>query len=372
MQKKLASCMQVVYRKHLEDRPMSQEKSIQRLGGEARAAKLAPAERKEIARKAAVSRWSSDLPRASHDGPLQIGDAVLVAAVLTNGKRLLSQGTVLQAIGRSRTPKAGTGGFTTVDDLPFFLQADVLKPFISDELMMSTTPILFRLKSGARTVGYDAMLLPMICEVYLKFRDSLNSQLARGDAAQKKSAEGYLKRYRHIIEACDLLTRGLARRGIIALVDDATGYQDDKMRQEIDRIIKAYVSPALAPWVQKFPHEFFRESYRLLGWEYKPRQTRHSPYMGKFINKYVFEALPPGVLEELKDRLPKNEHGNRRAKLWQLLTIDTGIPHLDRQLTADLTLMQISESKQQFEEHWEKLFGKQPRLPLTATKELAE
>ena len=33
---------------------------------------------------------------------------------------------------------------------------------------MSTTPILFRLKSGARTVGYDAMLLPMVCEVYLR------------------------------------------------------------------------------------------------------------------------------------------------------------------------------------------------------------
>ena len=92
--------------------------------------------------------------------------------------------------------------------------------------------------------------------------------------------------------------------------------------------------------------------------------------MGKFINKYVFDALPPGVLEELKARLPKNEKGNRRAKLWQLLTVDTGIPHLDRQLTADLTLMQIADNKQQFEENWDKLFGKQPRLPLTAPKEL--
>lgn len=339
-------------------------------GGEARTAKLSVEKRKEIARIAAESRWGADLPRATHDGPLQIGDAVLVAAVLANGKRLLSQGTVLQAIGRSRTPKAGTGGFTTVDELPFFLQAEVLKPFISEELMMSTTPILFRLRNGQRTVGYDAMLLPMICEVYLNFRDHLNEQISEGDDAQKKVAQGYFKKYRHIIEACDHLTRGLARRGIIALVDFATGYQDDKMRQEIDRIIKAYVSPALAPWVRKFPHEFFREAYRLLGWEYKPGQTKHSPYMGKFINKYVFEALPPGVLEELKARLPKNEHGNRRAKLWQLLTIDTGIPHLDRQLTADLTLMQISETKAVFEDHWDKLFGKQPRLPLVAPKEI--
>ena len=66
-----------------------------------------------------------------------------MAAVLANGKRLLAQGTVLQAIGRSRTPKAGTGGLSTVDDLPFFLSADVLNPFISDELRLSRPPSFF-------------------------------------------------------------------------------------------------------------------------------------------------------------------------------------------------------------------------------------
>jgi len=339
-------------------------------GGEARAASLSTEQRKSIARKAAESRWGIDLPQASHDGPLHIGDAVLIAANLPNGKRLLSQSTVLQAIGRSPNPKAGTGVFSSLDGMPSFLRAEALKPFISEELMLSTTPILFRLRNGLRTVGYDAMLLPMICEVYLKFRDHLHQQIANGDASQKRRARGFQKQYKHIIEACDRLTRGLARRGIIALVDDATGYQDDKMRQDIDRIIKAYVAPALVPWVRKFPHDFFKEAYRLLAWPYQPGQTKHSPYMGKFINKYVFEALPPGVLDELKARLPKNEHGNRRAKLWQLLTVDTGIPHLDRQLTADLTLMQISEDKQQFEEHWDKLFGKQPKLPLYMPKEL--
>jgi hypothetical protein len=92
-------------------------------------------------RRAAMARWTSDLPQATHDGTLEIGGRTLVAAVLPNGKRLLSQGTFLQAIGRSRTPKAGTGGFSTVDDVPFFLQAEQLKPFVSEELLMSTTPI---------------------------------------------------------------------------------------------------------------------------------------------------------------------------------------------------------------------------------------
>ena len=332
-------------------------------GGRARAELLSPAERKAIAKKAADSRWGADLPRATHDGPLQLGDAVLVAAVLPNGKRLIVQGTMLMAIGRSRTPKAGTGGSVNVDGLPFFLSAETLRPFITDELRLSTTPIFFRLKGGQRAVGYDALLLPLVCKVYQDLRDSLMKKLTKGDKKEGTAAKHIYAKYEHIITRCDELSHGFSQRGILALVDDATGYQDDKVRQEIDRIIQAYVSPSLAPWVQKFPHSFFREAYRLLGWEYKTGQTKHSPYMGKFINKYVFDALPPGVLDELKARLPKNEHGNRRAKLWQLLTVDTGIPHLDRQLTADLTLMQISESKQQFEDHWDKLFGKQPRLP---------
>jgi hypothetical protein len=346
--------------------------SIPSMGGRARANALSPSERSAIAKRAAVSRWGANLPQASHDGPLQIGDAVLTAAVLPNGKRLLSQSTLLEAIGRSPRPKAGTGVHAVVDGLPSFLQAEVLKLFISEELMQSTTPIVFKLRSGQITAGYDAMLLPMVCEVYLKLRDKLNHDAIDGDPAHKRMARKYLRQYKNIIAACDALTRGLARRGIIALVDDATGYQADKAREELEKIIKAYVAPGLLPWTQKFPHEFFREAYRLLGWEYKPGQVKHPGYMGTFINKYVFEALPPGVLEKLKSELPKNEHGSRRAKLWQKLTIDTGIPHLDRQLTADLTLMQISADKQEFDEHWDKLFSKQPRLPLTVIKELGD
>jgi len=340
-------------------------------GGEARRDALVPSERKAIAKKAAEARWGNDLPRASHDGPLQIGDAVLIAAVLTNGKRLLSQGTVLQAIGRSRTPKGGTGGFSNVDQLPFFLSAEVLKPFISEELLMSTTPIHFRLKKGAKTVGYDAMLLPMICEVYLNFRDYLQLELASKDDPRVKTAETMMKRYGHIIAACDSLMRGLARRGIIALVDDATGYQNERVLEDIQRlVIEAYVTPKLQTWTRKFPHEFFREVYRLHGWDYKPGQLKHPSYVGKFINKYVYDALPVGVADELRLTLPKNEKGNRKAKLWQALTTETGSPHLDKQLNDDILLMQVSDTPEEFDAHWQRVFGKQRQLPLEIAKQL--
>jgi len=123
--------------------------------GFARAASLSDKRRREIARDAAVARWSVYIPRATHDGPLHIGDREIFAAVLPNGKRLISQGTFLQALGRSRNPKAGTGGLTTVDSdsLPFFLQAERLQPFVSEDLIENTTPIIFRTNENRSAGG---------------------------------------------------------------------------------------------------------------------------------------------------------------------------------------------------------------------------
>jgi hypothetical protein len=351
---------------------LSLEQTRAAKGGDARAASLSTERKKAISKLAADARWGSDLPQATHDGPLQIGDTVLAAAVLPNGKRLLSQGTFLQALGRSRTPKAGTGGLTTVDGLPFFLSAEVLKSFITDELRLSTTSIFFRFKNGRRAVGYDALLLPGVCEVYHKLHASITERLASGDDSEITQAKRVYGQYKHIIEACNGLNSGFAKRGIIALVDDATGYRGDKLKEDVLRVIAAYMSPTLYKWTQKFRPEFFEEMYRLHGWEYKPGITKHPQYTGKFITKYVYEPLPPGVLEEMKTRLPKNESGNRRAKLWQTLSADTGIPHLDRQINDVVTLMTISDEKEGFVYNFDKRFGKQLKLRLKVLENVPE
>lgn len=174
------------------------------------------------------------------------------------------------------------------------------------------------------------MILPMVCEVYLRLRDDLNAKIRDGDRATKKSASSTLKRYQPMIDACDALTRGLARRGIIALVDDATGYRANQAKEDMLRVIAEYMSPSLLRWTRRFPPEFFEEVYRLHNWEYKPGNVRRPQYVGKLINKYIYEPLPPGVLEEMKKRVPKNISGNRKAKLWQTLSIDTGVPGRSR------------------------------------------
>ncbi|HEX6640990.1 MAG TPA: P63C domain-containing protein, partial [Thermoanaerobaculia bacterium] len=245
-------------------------------GGVERAKSLSSKDRREIARSGALARWGGSLPRAINEGSLVIGKTEIKAAVLSTGKRLISQESFLGALGRSR-PTAGTGsgqmGEGGTGNLPPFLAAANLKPFISDELLESTTPIMFIPKNGGRAFGFDALLLPKVCEVYLKLND----------------AGATLPPQRHIVKAAYTLMRGLAHVGIIALVDEATGYQEARAKDELIKILEQYISPELLPWVRKFPEEFFREIYRIHGWEYKPGTTKRTPQVGKLINKYVYE-----------------------------------------------------------------------------------
>jgi hypothetical protein len=317
------------------------ENGPQAEGGKARARKLSPEERKEIARRAAESRWGSVVPQATNEGTLVIAGKPIKCANLANGTRVLTQETFLKAIGRAAKAKAGTGSTTMlVDGMPPFLAAENLKDFISEELRQSTTPLVYRTRKGRKAFGYSAMLLPMVCEVYLAADD----------------AGVLLKGQEHIAKACNLLIRGLARVGIIALVDEATGFQDQRPKDELTKILEAYISAELMPWTRMFPDVFFREIYRLQGWEYKPGSAKRTPYVGKLINKYIYEPLPEGVLPELRRLNPVTEKGYRRHKHFQFLTADTGNVHLDKQITATTTIMRISDTKEQFEENFAKAF----------------
>lgn len=297
---------------------MSDDKveSKQSKGGKARAKALGAEGRKAIARQAALARWDVDVPRASHEGSFAIGDSEIRAAVLPNGMRLLTQSTFLLALGRARTPKAGTGALATVDDTPFFLQADVLKPFVSENLLKSTTPIFFIDKSGRRAVGYDAQLLPGVAEVYLRFRDSY---LSRGKEVPS--------RYAHIVKACDILTRGLAATGIVALVDEATGFQESRAKDELANFLQAFIAKELRQWVRTFPTSFFRQLCRLKGIPF-PTDMRLPRYFGHIVNDIVYNRLAPGVRDELEARNPAGENGRRRTKNFQWLSENMGHPKL--------------------------------------------
>jgi hypothetical protein len=290
-----------------------------RLGGQ-KTAKRGPEYYAEIQarRKERKGGRPKNPPVATHDGTIEIAGRKIACAVLPDGKRVLTQETFLSAIGRSRKGKGGQI-VSSPDGLPPFLAAENLRPFISGELRQATAPYFFRSLGGADAYGYDALLLPMVCEVYLTAKDH-----------QKTT-----RQQEHIVRACNLLTRGLARVGIIALVDEATGYQDVRDRKALQQILDQYIGKELAKWAKRFPDEFYEQMFRLRGWTYDPYSSKRPMAMAKLTVDLVFDRIGPGLTKELKDKeleRRQKEGGKRHLHRW--LTPDIGHPALSHHLSG--------------------------------------
>lgn len=324
-------------------------------GGKARARQLSPARRVSIARNAAAARWGKgELPHATHEGPLHIGDLELPSAVLDDGTRLLSQRAFTSALG---APQGGHAFAKRAADgvagLPIFLASDKLKPFISIELAASlSSPIEYiPLHGGRSAFGIKADLVPAVCDVWLKARD----------------ANVLTKHQKRIAMKAELLVRGLAHVGIIALVDEATGYQDARARDDLARILKAFVTRELRKWVTTFPPEYYKELFRLKGWQFPklPQDQQKRPVMvGKITNDIVYARLAPGVRHELHRLTPRDEKGRLKQKLFQRLTEDIGHPKLREHLASLGALMRASDDWDGFMRILDRALPKYAEMPL--------
>lgn len=321
---------------------MSDEISGRAKGGHARADALDSNRRQEIAKRAARARWDEAIPVATHIGELRIGDLVLPCAVLPDGTRVISQGGITTAFGPV------TGGWQNrkkasdedAGELPSFLVAASLKDHIPSDLRtLVSVPLKYRdPRGGPIRVGLDAALLPKVCEVWLRARD----------------AKDLTKIQLPVADRADLLMRGLAHTGIIALIDEATGYQRDRAQDALAKILEAFIAKELQPYVTTFPADFYQEMFRLRGIEF-PGSVKRPQYFGMLTNDIVYKRLAPGVLEELKKATPKDETGRHKNKLFQRLTANLGYPKLREHLGSVVTMMKLSND-------WHDFKGKLDRL----------
>jgi hypothetical protein len=303
-------------------------------GGKARAEALTPEERREIAREAATARWSKEkkqevakLPQETHTGVLQIGDREIPCSVLDNGLRVLSISGLSRAMGSRKK-----GLDLRLEDrenpspqLPPFLYASNIKSSIPKDLMAPLiSPIRYKMKSAGIALGYEATLLPRICEVIL-------------DA----NKDGILTaRQQYLVDTADILIRGFATIGIIALVDEATGYQSVRPQDALQAYLELIIRKELAAWVKKFPDEFYENIYKLKGWIWPGMQKNRFSVVAHYTRDLVYERLAPGLLEELERKSPKDEKGNRKNKLHDWPTDDIGNPLLAQHL---YTLMKFQQ-----------------------------
>lgn len=302
-------------------------------GGKARANSLTQEQRSEIAKRAATARWKDHVLKATHgsaDHPLKIGDLDIPCYVLEDGRRVLSLGGMVKALGMSIGGAGGGEG----DRLVSFASGKSISPFISSDLAsrMKTT-IRFQAPTGGTVAtGYEATILADLCDAVLE---------ARKVGALRPQQE-------HIAHQCEVLVRGFARVGIIALIDEATGYQKDRAKDALATILEAFIAKELQAWVKTFPADFYQELFRLRGLDYPTASVKRPQYFGLLTNDIVYKRLAPGVLDELKRVTPKNDEGRPKAKYFQSLTTNTGYPKLREHLGAVVAIMKLSDNYRDF------------------------
>jgi hypothetical protein len=164
----------------------------------------------------------------------------------------------------------------------------------------------------------------------------------------------------HVADKALILIRGLANVGIIALVDEATGFQYDRPRRDLEEYLKTFLSDSLRKWVRTFPADYFKHLCRLKDVELRP-DMKLPQYFGILTNNLVYRRIAPGLLKRLKHR--RVEMGRPNEKLHSGLSLDVGIPEVLVHLGTVVGLMKLHTDYEAFVRQLDQIAPIYPETP---------
>lgn len=258
--------------------------------------------------------------------PLKIGNLELPCYVLEDGTRVFSGRGMQKAIGSTST--SGTWLSRFVETSPIHELLDEIRTGETTSLYKMQHPLRFTRKgaggSQLDTYGYEATLLIDLCDVIIK-------------AGEK----GYNISKQYIVNA-NIIIRAVAKTGIIALVDEVTGYDKAKERAKnaLQQFLNQFIQEEAAKWVKTFNDQFFEDIYKMRNWTWTKTSQRPG-VIGQWITDIVYDRLGP-IVPKLEQLNPKNEHGNRSHKHHQFLSREIGLPKLKEHLAAVHAIAVIS------------------------------
>lgn len=317
-------------------------------GGLARAKVLSAEQRKGIAEKAALARWGSKPPRATHKGNFKDDFGINVECYVLNDATktaVISQRGMGAALGYSEGGSRFSG----------LIKSKVLADYLGRELIEKIeNPIIFQgIQAGENTPstskihGYDVSILIEVCQAIVK---------AEADNKLKKNQDNLAKQARMILAAS-------AKAGIKGLVYALAGYNPSA--EEVISAFKAYIQEEARKYEQEFPNELYLQWHRLYN---IPVPVRGKPWHFKHLTvKHIYYPLAKsnGKLLELLRAL-KSKDGDRQKKLFQFLN-EVGARALRMQLGRVLEMAESSTVKDEYEKKINDRFGEQMELQLIIT-----
>jgi P63C domain len=323
-------------------------------GGRARAQVLTAEERKAIAKAAAQARWAKDnpnapspaevetpsvepvpaigpdgLPYSLFPGNVEFGNLQVECHVLSDFRRVFTQREVVRVLSDGR--ESGN------------LQRYVARNPLFEEGYLEARAFRFRIGPSVEALGYEAEHLIDICDRYIeaKHQGKLRSP------SQDK-----------LVRQAEIVMRACAKTGIIALVDEATGFQKVRAQHALQLKLQAFIAEELQEWARMFPDEFWYELARLEGVRYSPR---HRPLRwGRYIMMFVYDAVDEDVGNALREKNP-NPRFLKNHHQWLK---EHGRDQVNNQIQRVITIMKLCTNMDEFREKFATVFKRAPtKLP---------
>jgi hypothetical protein len=360
-------------------------------GGEARAKKLTPEERKEIARKAAKARWAKKkgqasaqdgqskdsmvllssqqastqdgnavlaelsrtdviepgeltglLPRAVFWGSLDLMNRQMPCYVLDNGQRI---------IGRTAANEALTG-IKGAGDFEKTISVKSLRPFLDSEEIVNEL-VAFSLPD-VEGLGKDVKGMPadVFIDVCRAFVSALEASYNRPPDADYPPMTD---RQKEMAVQASMFLAAVAKVGLDALIDEATGYQEVREKDALEVKLRAYLADEMRKWEKTFPDELWMEFGRLTNW--KGSIHKRPKYWGKLVMELIYEYLDPDVAQWLRDNAPKPRH---RQNYFQWLSDQYGLQKLIQHIWQVVGMAKACETLPELKQKMAETFGNEP------------
>lgn len=239
-----------------------------------------------------------------------------------------------------------------------YIKVKSIREYLPKDLIPAengTIPALINFDTGGAAFAKHAVGVPVerFMDICIAFSTALQEN--NSDSAQYKLTD----RQKEIAANANKFLRATAKIGIIALVDEATGYQYDRPLDALQFKLNLYLAEEMREWEKTFPDELWVQFGRLTNW----KGSLHSrpKYWGKLVNELVYSYLDKDVYNYLKSNKPK-PIGNLSYHRW--LTSQYGLKKLMEHMWQ---LIGMASACNSMEELRRKMGEKYGRIPVQYT-----
>jgi hypothetical protein len=326
------------------------------LGGKSRREKLSPEQRKEIARRAAKERWdkrkasiggggensdfqpivldnqlrSKELPVARWPGILTIGGSDIPCYVLEDKRRVITRTAATKVL----TDNKGGGNlesYLVVENLRGFVP-----PGFKDQMIEFFIPGTSSANNSTR--GISAETFVEICQAYVSAFESNALTTDRQKEIAIKAAM--------FLAAC-------AKVGLIAMIDEATGYQYERASDALQIKLRLFLAEEMRKWEKTFPDDLWVQFGRLTNW--KGALHSRPKYWGNLVMELIYEYLDPDVAQWLRENAPSPRHGQN---YFQWLNEQYGLKKLVEHIWKVVGIASTCDDIRELKRKMEELYGK--------------